>query len=223
MSADPAPRHEVQSAQDAFRELLTAHVGPALKAHGFKRQGQTFGLRGDGVWGVINFQKSQWTGRESVDFTINVGVWSDRLSETVSGERSRPKGIPAVATCQWQKRVGALMPAGHDRWWTLAPPLESWNLTLSSGLLSEVMAALIEYALPTVQRINSDRALYLERTYSPDSLMTDYEIVALTRWFGSDADFGECVKRAMEARRGSADELAFRRYLTALGCGRSAD
>jgi len=179
---------------DAFKELLSVHVHGKLKPLGFKKSGQTFGWRGAGVWGTINFQRDKWSTREQIGFTINVGVQSDFISscEFVSGSRVVPDKIPSGLSGDWSRRIGQLMPANKDVWWTLA------ESQLSEQVRHEVMGAIVDYAVPALAARRSDEALVEEiRRGAPLSrLMAD---AALLRRYGTPEEFEDVARRILQS------------------------
>lgn len=206
------------SPNDVFKALLSQYIAPPLKAHGFRKQGQTFGLRGDGVWGIINFQKSQWSNRDSLDFTINVAIWSDRLAALdLHGYAYAPAGIPNHVYCPWRRRIGDLMPDPYDRWWTIETPLASWDPVLNPQLIQEVTAAVNEHAVPLLLRVRSDRALLEEIRRDENPQMADLDIVALYSICRPRKEFERIARKALHQRHGSEFEPSFRRALKRLG------
>jgi hypothetical protein len=106
--------------QQRFDSLVQDHVGPLLKAAGFKKQALNFrrrwGAEREGGWHVINIQKSQWGDRNSISFTINIGVACDLYTRY---EGKDPSKAPTESECCWRMRIGQLMKDRGDRWWEL--------------------------------------------------------------------------------------------------------
>ena len=135
---------------DAFQEVLSRWVGPTLREHGFSRSGSNFHLREHGNWGVINVQKSQKSTAAEVIFTVNLGVASQRLLEFWQQPSSRK---PSVWDCHWQQRIGFLLAAHRDTWWTIDAT------TPADAVGQEVARAIGDQAVPEIRKVLSDEAL----------------------------------------------------------------
>ncbi len=106
------------TAQECFSELLNT-LRPFLKSAGFTRRGATFSMCRDRNRGAIHFQKSSYSTRDEVRFTLNLEVFSDRVWRYDWGEQIAiaPVDRPAV----WCERVGSILPEADDVWWKLFP------------------------------------------------------------------------------------------------------
>lgn len=105
------------NAGSQFHQFLSESIRPALKAQGFRKNGQTFAVFESGNWGIVNFQRSTSSTNQLVKFTVNLGVASARLSRLSPAEwRRHPARID---DCDWQPRLGLLMPNADDLWWVL--------------------------------------------------------------------------------------------------------
>ncbi len=135
------------SLADTFRQVLAAVAQP-LRNQGFTRYGQSFYLRGPDHWGVLAFQKSVHNSPDLHRFTLNLGVYSARLSPT----SSLPSEKPSVWACHWHERLGILV-HGRDKWWEIT------SSTNAARLVRDVNAAILQHALPQVARQMSDEAL----------------------------------------------------------------
>jgi len=69
---------------------------------------------------VINVQSSQWNSNECGKFTINVGVDFASVAKLLPGRGPMPTS-PKEYLCLLRIRVGNLMPARRDHWWTVTP------------------------------------------------------------------------------------------------------
>src|SRR4051812_16740583 len=84
--------------------------------------------RGDTVWHkvhdtivVIEVQKDRkYTTKDEVRFTINLGISVDALRDagsTTGGPSFSENPLPEK--CQWRERLGHLLPAQTDVWWSV--------------------------------------------------------------------------------------------------------
>jgi hypothetical protein len=172
----------VSNALDTFDSLIRERIAPLMREQGFRKQRNTFWIRGDGTWGVVNFQKSQWNTSDDVSFTINVGVEADVLRADL--RREEP---PHYATCSIDDRIGALLGRG-DTWWELRGPDDLGTVA------DEVEQALTVCAIPFVKEFPEQRSLlsYWRRvlTERPEPVIWKvrlHKVAQLAELFGDDA------------------------------------
>lgn len=162
------------SAQESFDLFLREHITPLLSERGFKKKGSTFGLRGTGVWGILNFQKDRWSTRDEVGFTINVSLFSDFLGQQdihgLGGAFSDRK-VPAEVACHWRERIGSLFPARQDTWWRVP---DGW---IRQRLIDDVQGALVDHAIPWLRDHRSDEAILEDRGFASGSPTIEYAIL----------------------------------------------
>lgn len=121
-------------AQDKFKELLKALV-PYLKKHGYTRRGQTFHAPRHDNWGLINFQKGKYNTKDRVEFTVNLEVYSQVLSDI--SPRWEEKGKPpGWGYGHWRERIGYVLTERRDKWWVIDERTEL------SELVEEIKTAL---------------------------------------------------------------------------------
>lgn len=132
--------------QQRFDSLLREHVRPVLKAEGFKHSGANFRRRWKAGWHVINFQKSQWGDRDSIRFTVNIGVSVDAYSRF---ERRNPMKPPTEPECPWRVRIGSLLRSRLDEWWTIEDGTSFHELT------KEMTLHMRRVVLPLLSRMSS--------------------------------------------------------------------
>jgi hypothetical protein len=107
-----------------LRDLIT----PALRELGMGGPGGGYrGASGDYA-GFLGFQKSRYNTKDEVEFTINLGA-----AYTPTGDG------------YWDDRIGAVMPARRDTWWTLrtGQPIEP--------VAAAALAAIRSYGWPAIQ------------------------------------------------------------------------
>jgi uncharacterized protein DUF4304 len=137
------------TAQETYREMMKTQVAPALRGLGFKGSCQNYELPSPGHWAMLGFQKSAWSDASALRFTVNVLVVSRLAWESARSERSyvptRPTANRLWGDFAWQKRIGALLPGGQDRWWEV----EADDTT--DDLAAEVVSAVEDFALPAMR------------------------------------------------------------------------
>jgi hypothetical protein len=148
---------DMATAQDAYKIMIRDHLSPRLRAAGFKGSSGAYELPSPSHWVVLGVQASQFSNAAEVRFTMNCQVvrrdaWEDaRRERTHLGSKPKPNTI--AGGFLWHSRIGKLMPAGQDKWWSLHPndPLEV--------LAEEVVAAVTDYLLPAIQgEISAERS-----------------------------------------------------------------
>lgn len=126
---------------EKFNNLLKA-AAILLKAEGFKKKGNTFSLFIAGNLAMLNFQKSNSSTKESVKFTINLGIQSAVLAKVLNED---PKRNSDITSCHWNIRIGSLLPQQQDLWWTLnnsnspMPEIEKDVMAMLTGLILPVL------------------------------------------------------------------------------------
>jgi Domain of unknown function (DUF4304) len=143
-------------AQDAYAALLRDHLGPSLRALGFRGSRGAYLLPNNEYWVRIGVQSSAWNTGERVDFTLNVSVISkpgwDKLRQTFPGIQSRQPQANAFYDAPafgdnpgfWQSRLGHLISPSRDQWWMVTPSSDL------KAIASEVLEAIREGALPAI-------------------------------------------------------------------------
>ena len=152
-------------AQEAFAGYLALQWS-ALRERGFVRSKSTFWLRRRPQWGVLNVQRSRYSTREAVSFTINVSVASELVRPHLPRWAAWREGSrPSEITCQVRRRIGSLLPDDGDRWWDVDAGTDVDALAAS---LTELLDG---YALPFLEPLLEPRAFaeyVFERCASPD-------------------------------------------------------
>lgn len=138
-----------RDAAGQFR-LFISSLGARLTAAGFKRKGSSFYIKRDCNVGILNVQKSRWNTKEQISFTINVGIFCNRIAQFVDGVEN---DHPCVWDCHLKQRIGFLMPDKKDMWWSLTSEE-------APGLREQVASLVSDIAIPYVQNHMSDDALY---------------------------------------------------------------
>ncbi|WP_262055993.1 DUF4304 domain-containing protein [Streptomyces sp. STR69] len=137
------------TAQEAFTTLMRARIAPGLRALGFKGSGQTYELPHLESWALIGFQKSAHSTAGRVEFTLNVTV-ADKLGWARARRHqphlpARPSPNTVYGPAAWHSRIGQLLPAKRDTWWTI-------SATTDPGPVARgVITAVTEYALPAIR------------------------------------------------------------------------
>jgi hypothetical protein len=143
------------SARDAVKLLLAEHLQPLLKERGFRKKGLTFYRQVGGNFALINFQKSTSSTQDFVKFTINLGVFSQRLhaARGDAPQSADETAIPNEIDCHLRTRIGALLPERNDAWWSL------FRVGDGPELGAQLVDILKKVALPFLDARTSDEGL----------------------------------------------------------------
>jgi hypothetical protein len=109
--------------QQVYDRLMRSSFAPALRKVGMKGSGGRFELPSQPYWVQLGFQKSAFSGSDSVTFTVNLSVisrqkWAEQVAaDPALGSRPAPS-VDYGSWCEWA-RIGELMSGGEDHWWWL--------------------------------------------------------------------------------------------------------
>jgi hypothetical protein len=108
-------------AQNLYDTLVKTKLSPALREMGFIGSGGRYSLRAEACWSLLGLQKSAYSDREEVRFTVNLlvvnkGVWASmRSDKDYLPEKPAPGALYGQHVAQ--ARLGTLLPHGEDTWW----------------------------------------------------------------------------------------------------------
>lgn len=191
-----------------YKDLLKA-VEIFLKQEGLTKKGNTYYLAKDGNLGVINFQKSRDRGVDK--FTINLGVYSHRISGALSDGIT---GKPDIEDCHWRRRAGFLLPQKQDHWWIVDEGISI------DGLVEEIITVLKEKLLLEVKKYMSDESLKNSWMKGDLEGITDLErFVFLTTLLKLDKDerLKNVVDDFVSLSKGRSMEVSVREHVKELG------
>lgn len=135
---------------DIFRDVLKG-VAIVLKEHGYSRKGNTFYIRKEGNWGLVNLQKSRKSSAPNEIFTINLGVCLQILVDFFAPEKIDEK--PQIEDCHWRQRIGFLLPGHNDKWWSVT------NETSIEQLVPEIQDCLLNSGVPEIDKLIGNEGL----------------------------------------------------------------
>jgi hypothetical protein len=118
------------TAQETYAAFIKEWVGPSLRTMGFKGSGGRYRLERPPYQGTLDFQKSQWSNRALVEFTINVAA----------NYGPAHQGF-------WTSRIGNLLPEDGDLWWGVPAGADV------SDLATDVTSSIGDYALVALEAI----------------------------------------------------------------------
>lgn len=132
-----------------YNNLIKMYFKPFFKEYGFSLQGNTFIIKENSNYGLINFQKSRKSKNDIVIFTINIGVISNRLIDYFSLNIESP----SIEDCHWRQRIGFLLKKNNDKWWQID---QGTNV---DELYIEIKEYLTSYAISAIKENMHDENL----------------------------------------------------------------
>jgi hypothetical protein len=134
---------------ELFDDVLK-RLSDALSASRFRRSRNTFRAQDREAWLVIQVQKSQFSTKESIRFTLNAGICLKTLLRFDARTLGSARRAPVEPDCHVRVRIGELLPDGEDKWWIIDHESEP------DGLRRAVISAATDHALPFLQRFGSE-------------------------------------------------------------------
>ena len=129
--------------------LVTEPVAAVLKTCDYRKTGNNFHRPLNDVDHLVNIQKSASSSSGEIRATVNVGVWIRGLAPLRAGVPDKP----SLWSAHWQCRLGEVMPAKNDRWWTATSDDEARMIG------QEIAGALIQYGLPVLETLADAQAV----------------------------------------------------------------
>ncbi len=140
-----------ETAQLLYDRMMKDVVSPALRELCFTGSGGRFELKRDSeTWRSLGFQKSTYSDRDGVRFTLNLSTISKAVWQEQSATRALPaKPSPSTFYGSWarQARITSVLPNWTDseKWWRIIP---GQDLDAVSG---DLLANIRDHALPWLQ------------------------------------------------------------------------
>lgn len=134
-----------------LQSVLSSVVTPPLRRHGFRKKGLNYVSVSEEMSWLVNVQKSQWSARGEVQFTLNAGAYVPGVVSCFSG-RDEPKK-PTLADCCLSARIGMLGPWHVDKWWELTESNGS-NSALSE-VAEDLEGCVQDWLIPFLLKLRS--------------------------------------------------------------------
>ncbi|MGW4928281.1 DUF4304 domain-containing protein [Agromyces sp. NPDC004153] len=136
----------IETAQQAFVALVNTGLSPGFRARGWTGSGGKYQLPSESHWVLAGVQKSSFSDRDEVRFTVNLTVVS-RADWTEIRERRGGREAPNATTHpgspgHWERLGMLASPDNVDVWWSVSPQSDLAEVAKS------VMSTLDEYGTP---------------------------------------------------------------------------
>ena len=138
--------------QTQFDDLIRHVLWPPFKERGYKKTGNNFRWYDPTGWGkIVNVQKSQYSDRNNISFTLNSGLYLPEAERLWTGRTTNERFLEP--DCLIRKRVSRLKNPGADVWYDLT------NGTEPQRPAQEVTQDLTAYLLPYLDLVSSREAI----------------------------------------------------------------
>ncbi|UPO90103.1 DUF4304 domain-containing protein [Niallia sp. Man26] len=174
--------------QEVFKQLIKDEIAPLFKENGFKKKGNNFAKTfSDFAW-TVNIQSSKWNTKEEVEFTINTGIFTDKLFGI--GYREKPPKFPTEINSVLRHRISKLKNE-QDYWYkiNLSSDLEKVKQEVSSDIESLVFPYFEKFQ--TIEDVMQE----MKREESQDSY-SDLELTILYQVYGYYKEAQERIIKA---------------------------
>lgn len=151
--------------QEKFDSIIKESFIEILKPLGFKKKANNFYLPLEKIGHIINIQKSRYSTKDDIRFTINVGIFSPEY--WLARFNYHNKDVPAFPTepeCLIRKRIGC-MRGLDDTWYTVT------TTTDTDDLVAEMKYNISGFILPFLEKLNTEQKLINELETSEQSLL----------------------------------------------------
>jgi len=123
--------HGVRSAQEVYTEMVREGLRPRLRSLGFTGPGPIFTWPSDTHFAAVGLQKSTYSNRAEVQFTLNVGVVERAVWEAARAVRDYLPIKPSPNTGysvagDWGGPIGSFLPSRKDAWWAVSGSVD-WH------------------------------------------------------------------------------------------------
>ena len=126
-----------------FDELLRELHSKYFRLAGFKKTGSNFRMYlPNGVFKIVNFQKSMYNDEGACSFTVNLGIYFEKNPEN-------PNLKFKEYECAVRTRISAVSQRySSDQWWTITEALEDEKLReeLASVVAEDVLPWLAQFS-----------------------------------------------------------------------------
>lgn len=128
------------SLQEVFKQIVKETISPLFKSKGFKKSGNNFAKAFPDFSWAVNIQLSRHNTKEELEFTINTGIYTDKLFGTLN-EWEPPK-FPREHEAVLRARISELK-GESDSWYKLTP--ESDLDKIKKQLQSDILFVIFPY------------------------------------------------------------------------------
>jgi hypothetical protein len=111
--------------QNVLKQIIKDTIAPLFKEKGFKKKGTNFAKLFPNFAWVVNVQSSRWNTQDNIEFTMNTGIFTDKLYGTFY--ELEPPQFPTEITSVLRLRITELKNMS-DEWYKLTPTTDTEEL-----------------------------------------------------------------------------------------------
>lgn len=175
-------------------KTFKACLSKRLEKIGFGAEGKVLSRKVRDTVVVLEVQRdSTRSTKDAVLFTLNLGISVDALRVDATDGDPSMLPVPTVDRCHWRERVGRLLPAQRDVWWTVR------DEPTAQALCDEISTGLIELALPTIDNVAGSEMLLRLWKEGRGQGLTEYERRSNLAWLLCSLNRAEEAKAAIQA------------------------
>ncbi|WP_209581885.1 DUF4304 domain-containing protein [Sphingobacterium sp. UBA5670] len=153
--------------QEKFDRIIKESFIEILKPLGFKKKAKkNFYLPLEKIGHIINIQKSRYSTKDDIRFTVNVGIFSPEYWLACFNYHNKDVPVyPTEPECLIRKRIGC-MRGIDDTWYTVT------TTTDADELVAEMKYNILGFILPFFEKLNTVQKLINELEASETLLHT---------------------------------------------------
>jgi Domain of unknown function (DUF4304) len=159
----------------AIKHLNSAKqcIARRMKLEGFSASGNVLSRKVNDTLVIVHIQADRHNTANQARLTINLGISLNSLRVLAASEVGMSDDeVPPIEKCHWRTRLGRLLAQQSDVWWAAQDELSARTVC------EEVVAGLVEIALPIVYEAASSEALIYQWQLGHDNGLTTYERLA---------------------------------------------
>lgn len=160
--------------QKKFDRIIKESFIEILKPLGFKKKANNFYLQLEKIGHIINIQKSYYSTKDDIRFTINVGIFSPEYWLACFNYHNKDvPAYPSELECMIRERISG-MRGLRDIWYNITP------MTDIEELIAEMKYNISSFILPFFEKLNTVQKLINELEASETLLHTAAKMTFFT-------------------------------------------
>jgi len=160
--------------QEKFDRIIKESFIEILKPLGFKKKANNFYLQLEKIGHIINIQKSYYSTKDDIRFTINVGIFSPEYWLACFNYHNKDvPAYPSEPECMIRERISG-MRGLRDIWYNITP------MTDIEELITEMKYNISSFILPFFEKLNTVQKLINELEASETLLHTAAKMTFFT-------------------------------------------
>ena len=120
--------------KEEFKKFINTYIKSLMKENGYKKKALNFYKQTEDLYYIINLQKSHGNSYAELNFYVNCGVYSSKITEVIGDEAL---AFPKEGNCQWRNRIRSITPIGQARYSINRNPdcdIETMGVVLKTAL-----------------------------------------------------------------------------------------